>query len=388
MFVIEVNTWLPFVSILDPLSSRMLWLLLGVILSRIAGSFTRSIKLLWVTLLVILLLSFGCLNFFFFYILFEFRLIPILLIILSQGTQPERLSAGAYLLFYTTAISIPYLTVLLVLTPISLFFFMNSHFYSMGFMRLLFLSPFLVKMPIIGVHFWLPKAHVEANTAGSIVLAGLLLKLGRYGAARTTILVKTRISAGYLSSLFVLLTLIASLITCFQTDLKKIVAYRRVTHITFMLLALFSRRKVIIVSVVLVSLSHGWVSIGIFSYAGILSHSYFSRMGVVVGAETIFHWSMLVLGFILISNASIPPIPSFFPELLIVIRRLSMRGVNTILFVFLSLTICYYNAYFFLWVSHYKPVLVKASSSKFIERLVLSFLLLITLQSLHWLQFF
>jgi len=85
------------------------------------------------------------------------------------------------------------------------------------------------------------------------------------------------------------IAVISGVITCFQTDLKKIVAYSRVTHITFMVAGIVSGRKIMIRSVILVSISHGWVSIGIFAFIGLLRHSFSSRLGMVVGIEGILH---------------------------------------------------------------------------------------------------
>jgi NADH-ubiquinone oxidoreductase chain 4 len=127
-------------------------------------------------------------NLFAFYILFELSLVPILLMIIFWGRQPERLSAGLYFLIYTRSFSIPFIVVIIAVYPQIYFFFLGSRLSTSSWLGIFLIIPFLVKIPIIGLHFWLPKAHVEARTRGSMILAGLLLKLGRYGALRVVLI--------------------------------------------------------------------------------------------------------------------------------------------------------------------------------------------------------
>jgi NADH-ubiquinone oxidoreductase chain 4 len=207
-------------------------------------------------------------------------------------------------------------------------------------------------MPVLGLHFWLPKAHVEARTSGSIVLAGLLLKLGRYGALRIlTIILAT--SLKHFVGIWLLATLVARLMTLRQTDVKKLIAYSRVTHITLIMVVLLRFNKSVFIVVVVLSLAHGWASIGIFKMGGILSHGYFSRLSILLGPEGKLHFLTLLFGLMLISNASIPPMPSFFPEVFIVTSLFSLSAI-LFSFILMRFIVCYYNVFLFLILSHMK----------------------------------
>jgi len=372
----------------DSLSLGLTWLTGGAILvCYIRGAVLQPVVLLWWTLLVVLMGGFIVNHLLLFYLLFEISLIPILLIIIIDGSQPERIRARAYLLLYTGSFSVPYLLMVLILLPTH-YGFNSMHIVCRGLIVFMIISPFLVKMPVLGLHFWLPKAHVEASTTGSIVLAGLLLKLGSYGVVRVILLVILIQACLCYSGVWLALRLLARAITILQSDLKKLVAYRSVTHITFIVVALITRNKLILLVILILSLAHGWCSMGMFYGAGTFRHINNSRIGVLVNTERGLYWLVVLMGGLLILNASVPPMPSFFSEAGLFVITLIFKSQTLLILTGLRFTVCYYNAYILLWISHTKGVVPYVGTVTFLERTVIALLLLRGTTSVLWVSCF
>jgi NADH-quinone oxidoreductase subunit M len=221
---------------------------------------------------------FAAQDLFLFYIFFEGGLIPMYLIIGIWG-GPDRIKASYKFFLYTLLGSVLMLIAMLYMVleahTTSIPALMNYDFPvdAQKWLWLAFLASFAVKLPMWPVHTWLPDAHVEAPTAGSVILAGVLLKMGGYGFIRFSLPMFPEGSAMFVPLVFVLsgiAVVYTSLVALVQRDMKKLIAYSSVAHMGFVTFGLFAFNRQGIEGAMIVMLSHGLVSGALFLCVGVV----------------------------------------------------------------------------------------------------------------------
>nr|YP_010586571.1 NADH dehydrogenase subunit 4 [Setodes brevicaudatus]UZZ44385.1 NADH dehydrogenase subunit 4 [Setodes brevicaudatus] len=318
-----------------------------------------------IILLMFLFLTFSSMNMFLFYIFFECSLIPMLLMVFGWGYQSERFEASLYMLFYTLFASLPLMGGILFIffevKTMCMYFYKNLDI-SLIYMFLMMMMAFLVKLPMIFFHIWLPKAHVEAPVGGSMILAGILLKLGGYGLMR--ILIMFSFLCVKFNSLMISLCLVGSLYVCFfcvhQVDFKVLIAYSSVVHMGIFLVGLMMMYNYSVIGAFYMLIGHGLCSSGLFSlinmnYERIFSRSLFLNKGMLNVLPSLSLWYFLLLS----SNMPVPFSLNLVSEVMIVSSMMVYSFNCMMLVLFLFFFSAYYNLYLFLSSQHGKIIFLK-----------------------------
>nr|UMR55003.1 NADH dehydrogenase subunit 4 [Parasa consocia] len=347
--------------------------------------FYENFFLLNVMLMMFMLyMTFSVMNLFMFYLFFEGSLIPTLMLIVGWGYQPERIQAGMYLLFYTLFASLP-----LLLGIFYLFNEMNCmmmyflKFYDLNFF-LLYISmilAFLIKMPMYFMHLWLPKAHVEAPVSGSMILAGIMLKLGGYGLMRVMIIFQG--VSFKLNYIWIVISLLGgffiSLKCLCQVDMKSLIAYSSVAHMSLVIGGIMTMNYWGFMGSYLLMIGHGLCSSGMFCLANINYERLHSRSLYINSGMMSFMPSMSLWWFLLLSsNMAAPPSLNLMGEISLINSLMGWSWWSMIFLMLISFFSASYSLFLYSFTQHGK---YNMGIYSFYSGLSREYLILI----LHWL---
>jgi len=293
-----------------------------------------------------------------FYIFFEARALIVFLYILGFGYQPERATASLFLLLFTVASSLPLFILLLLLWKL----LGASHFSHvwisfsaqrpLSLFRIMVTIGFIVKFPLYFFHIWLPKAHVEASSGGSIILAGVLLKLGGYGLIRVSPLLSLNDFSNFIAYFSLIGGAVVRCLCIRLVDIKVLVAYSSVAHISLVISGLLRQTPIGSAGALSMCVAHGLASSALFFGVGVLfrysgSRLFFFNRGVMLWAPWFVFFWFLFAAF----NIGVPPTYNFWAEIIILLatlRAYPWAGVPLSLCLFLAVVfriILFLNSY-------------------------------------------
>ena len=277
----------------------------------------------------ILILVFSVLDLFIFYICFEASLIPMFFIVGFWGSRSRKIKAVFYLFLYTMA------TALLTLVSIFYIFLqVGSTFYpdllnynftetEQLFLWFCLFLTFATKIPMVPFHIWLPEAHVEAPTIGSVILASILLKLGGYGFIRFLLPIfpfATNFYLPFIYSLSICSIVYASFTTIRQIDLKRIIAYSSIAHMNMVVLGIFANNWQGIDGAIYLMIGHGIVSSALFFLVGVVYDRFHTRLlryyGGLIQVMPLYG---IIFFLFTLGNIGFPGTSNFIGELLILV---------------------------------------------------------------------
>nr|AWV83284.1 NADH dehydrogenase subunit 4 [Meimuna iwasakii] len=333
-----------------------IWITFLMIISSTKFMKNNMFTFMVLLLMILLILSFLSSSLVTFYIFFESSLIPTVIIIMGWGYQPERMIASYYLLFYTLFASLPMLLSIMFLTYFNFTTVMNlMNSITNMYLYMGMTIAFLIKIPLFMFHLWLPKAHVEAPIAGSMILAGVLLKLGGYGLMRVMMIMpKMFIMNGYIwISLSIIGMLMISILCMIQVDMKSMIAYSSVAHMGLVVSGIMTMNKWGLIGSYYMMIGHGLCSSGLFCLANISYERMMSRSILINKGMLTFMPSMTLMWFLMCtSNMSCPPTMNIVGEIMIINSLISWNSLTmTVLIISSFLSACY-SLYLFSFTQH------------------------------------
>nr|YP_010341296.1 NADH dehydrogenase subunit 4 [Stenamma impar]UNZ99551.1 NADH dehydrogenase subunit 4 [Stenamma impar] len=325
------------------------------------SEFNLTKMVMFCFLLIMLVFFFSFMDLLLFYLVFEVSLIPTFFLIIYWGSNPERISAGYYMMMYMLVVSFPLLLYILNMYIYSMtlkftLMLLVMEYYNFGIWSFLVIYfSFFIKMPIYLMHIWLPKAHVEAPVYGSMVLAAVLLKMGGYGLIRLMeIYISSSVKYSYLIyGVGIVGSMLVSILCLSQVDMKSLVAYSSVVHMNMMLCSLLTFYKLGFLGGYVMMISHGLCSSGMFYLVNVYYSRTMSRLlllnkGMMSMLPSLSLWWFLLC----VANFSFPFSLNFIGEILVLGAVLNWELTLMIYLMMICFFSSGYSLYLFSYVQH------------------------------------
>jgi NADH-quinone oxidoreductase subunit M len=376
---VEAHNWIPAFGIqykvgIDGLSVLMLVLTTTLTWISILASFgsikdrVKGYMICFLVLEVGMIGVFIALDLFLFYIFWEIVLVPMYLIIGIWGGA-NRIYATMKFVLYTLVGSLLMLVAILATAFAyqvahggswagafdyqGLLAFAGSGGFGQNFQLIAFLALFLafaIKVPMFPFHTWLPDAHTEAPTAGSVILAGVLLKLGAYGLIRFAVPLypyAAHTFAGPIIVLSIIAIVYGAIVSIVQPDLKRLVAYSSVSHMGFVTLGIFVFNATAYQGAVLQMINHGLITGGLFLLVGVIYERTHDRtIAKMGGVATVMPVYATVFGFFILASAGLPGLSGFVGEFLVFVGSFGAAPI----YAFTTIIVMVLAATYLLWM--------------------------------------
>nr|YP_665497.1 NADH dehydrogenase subunit 4 [Agamermis sp. BH-2006]ABG38300.1 NADH dehydrogenase subunit 4 [Agamermis sp. BH-2006] len=341
LIVFNLYSWFENFAILMILSVSLVWISLNFMKMYFKTSIILM-NFMWMLMLIFFMTN----TIWKFYILFEMNMIPMVLIIMSWGSNMARINSSIYMMLYTFFFSLPVLVI--IMNNLKFMGFssldLNNHYLNNIFNFMLILM-FMVKIPVFGLHYWLPKAHVEASTMGSMILASGLLKTGSFGFFKTLLWNSAILNYSWMLIGFVF----SSLYCCMQSDQKKLIALSSVSHMSLACCSLLSFSNIGMFGMIILNFTHSIISSFLFLNSGIFSS--FSKMRLFKYLpKTSFH-NIILLVVSIILNLGLPPALSFISEITCM-AGVFMNNLLSAIMIFIAMILSLFFSYIYIFFSN------------------------------------
>nr|YP_010046000.1 NADH dehydrogenase subunit 4 [Dermanyssus gallinae]QPG86046.1 NADH dehydrogenase subunit 4 [Dermanyssus gallinae] len=338
-------------------------------------------------ILFILIMLFCSVNMIMFFMFFEMILLPMFYMIMIWGMQKERSISTMYMMLYTMVGSLPLLFFFLKISIYkNLSFIMlmyDSVYINNMYIYMCMLLVFLVKLPIYGLHLWLPKAHVEAPVMGSMILAGVILKMGGFGLYRLVYMFDINMMMQInwiLYSLSLLGSFYIGMICLMMVDVKMMIAYSSVCHMGYIIMGILGMHSIGLTGALMMMIGHGLCSSALFVLVNFFYERYHTRnMFMLKGLINLYPGMWFWWFIFCMINMSVPPFMNIFAEIMLIMVTIKWCLYYMMISVLIFMVCSLYSLYLYMMLFHGKFMFLTAMYNIYIREYIIMYMHIIPL---------